>query len=113
MAISFDQIGQVCATFSAQGDLAVGEICTCTGKGLVTVSDIEERFTGVIMGLQHGFAAVAVQGFVTVPYSGSTVPTYGFCTLTSDGDGKVMVGGEHTYLVVSVDRNTRKVTFLL
>ncbi len=112
MAFSFDQIGQVCATFLDTNDLTVGAPCCCTGNNTVTACQADDRIAGVVVGKQHDLVAVAVRGFVTVPYSGSA-PACGFCTLAADGDGNVAVGGTETYLVVSVNKINSTVTFLL
>lgn len=74
-------------------------------------------FHGVCLWGKDENVTVQVGGFVTVSYTGSTVPTTGFCELVSDGSGgvKVLTGvnGNVPRLVVAVDTTESLVTFLL
>ena len=57
---------------------------------------------------------MALGGVVTAGYSGDTVPTAGWISLTADGSGGVTVAeGEQRYLAVDVDSAARTVTFVL
>lgn len=102
--ISFDDIGQVIATFEASG-VTAGQVVKVTGNGQVGACSAGERFCGVALAGRGGFAGVQVRGFATVK-AGSTVTT-GWVKLTADGSGGVKVAATaddgQEYLVVEVD----------
>lgn len=76
-----------------------------------------EVFHGVCLWHKDNTATLQVKGFVTVPYSGTTAPTVGYCEMVADGNGCVKVAsdvaGNVKRLVVAVDTTAQKVTFLL
>ncbi len=113
MAYSYEQIGTVCATFSCPGNVTVGQVCNVVAYNTVGSCSDDSSFCGVVMNKRDGCAAVALQGFVTVPYTG-IVPPAGYTPLAADGNGNVMVSsGSTPYLVVSVNTTAQTVTFLL
>lgn len=113
MSVSFEEIGQVAATFQAESGVMVGQVCKITANGKVGACAAGENFCGVAVSKKGGYGAVAVRGFVTLPYTGTTAPTVGYCTLAADSSGGVTVpkSGGREYLVVSVENGT--VTVLL
>lgn len=113
MFISFENVGQVCATFYCDGTVAVGAPCSMSRAGTVGACGDEENFVGVVAAVRDNCANVIVRGFVTVPYSGTT-PGIGYCLLTGDGAGniKVCVDG-NSYFVATVDTANHTATILL
>ncbi|MBE6985164.1 MAG: hypothetical protein E7434_06100 [Ruminococcaceae bacterium] len=113
MFVSFENIGQVCATFHCDDGVAVGAPCSMSRTGTVGASDDEENFIGVVESIKNNYACVTVRGFVTLPYSGTT-PGIGYCTLTGDGAGKIKVCVDgNSYLVAAVDTVNKTATILL
>lgn len=113
MDYSYEQIGNVCATFICEDGLEVGNVCLVKENSTVSPCDDDEAFVGAVVSKRDGCAAVTVQGFVTVSYTGSA-PVFGYCPLAADGLGGVMFSaGSHEYLVVQVDTTAKTVTFLL
>ena len=113
MSVSFEEIGQTAATFQADSGVKVGQVCKITANGKVGPCAAGDDFCGVAVSKKGGYAAVAVRGFVTLNYTGTTAPTVGYCTLAADGKGGVAVpeSGGRSLLVVSVENGT--VTVLL
>lgn len=113
MSVSFEEIGQVAATFQAESGANMGQVCKITANGKVGPCAAGDNFCGVAVSKKGGYAAVAVRGFVTLSYTGDTAPTVGYCTLAADGKGGVAVpkSGGREYLAVSVENGT--VTVLL
>ena len=105
--VSFEGIGEVAATFYADGTVKAGQTVACSGDSTVKLCAAGSRFCGVAIGNDRG-GCVGVQtgGFAQVKCADSTV-TVGYVTLTGDGSGGVKktgkddAGAEH--LVVSVD----------
>ena len=102
MRISFEGIGQVMATFLAD-DCQEGHVCTVEEHGAVKTAGAREDFWGVVQHVDQGKAAVILEGFVTVSYSGSHFDP-GIRNLSSDGNGGVMLDEDgKAYMVVSVN----------
>ena len=114
MNISFEGIGQWCASFACE-ELAEGSAVKMTGNGKVAQCGNGEAFCGVAVAMGRDGKACSVQlgGFVTLPYSG-TAPVIGMGILTGDGQGGVKSGSEgEKRLIVSVDEVAKTVTFKL
>ena len=114
MELSFAGIGQVAATFAAQDTeekpLAVGMAVALTGEGTVGFGSAGAALCGVILSLDRdGKAAVQVDGFAEVGYTGTTAPTVGWGTLGVDGSGGVQVvsTGGRSCLIVQVDSGNK------
>ena len=115
MRVSYEGIGQWAATFAC-GGVKEGEVVKVSGSGAVSACEAGERFCGVTLAVSRDGEActVALGGVVTAGYSGNTVPTAGWISLTADGSGGVTVAeGEQRYLAVDVDSAARTVTFVL
>lgn len=133
MSVSFEGVGQVCATFLG-GKLTEGQVVKLTGSGTVGACSAGDNFIGAALCCKDDACTVQVGGFVTVSYSG-TAPAAGWCALTADGNGGVKTaaaeaavleeaGGSGTteagktesgrlLPVVSVDTTAKTVTVLL
>ena len=79
MELSYEGIGQVAATFATQeteeAPLAIGHAVTLTAAETVGLGSAGGALCGVIAGLEKDQkAAVQVDGFATVAYTGSAAP---------------------------------------
>ena len=112
MNISFEGIGQVCATFLA-GGLTEGQVVKLSGNGTAAACAADDPFCGVALCCKDGACTVQVGGFVSVKYSG-TAPAAGWCTLAADGKGgvKTAAGGVRC-LAAAVDTGAKTVTIML
>lgn len=114
MSISYEGIGQWCATFACEG-VREGTTVKVSANGTVSACAADEKFCGVVAAVGRDGKACSVQlgGLASVKYSGET-PTAGYCTLAADGDGGVKVsesGRERP--VVAVDTAAKTVTIVL
>ena len=113
MSISFEGIGQWCATFACEG-MKEGAPVKMAENDKVGICGDGEDFCGVAVAVGHDGKACGVQmgGFVTLPYSGSD-PAVGMTALVGDGAEGVKIGGEKEYLVVNVDGTAKTVIIKL
>ena len=113
---NYNGIGETAITVCDDGAY-IGCVCRFSKSDTVGWCASGQVFHGVCRWQRSGTATVQVRGFVTLGYSGSTVPTVGFCELVADGDGcvKVLSGVDNNMarLVVAVDTDQETVTFLL
>lgn len=111
MNVSFQEIGQVCATFSDAG-VSEGQVCKVSPAG-VRPCAAGDRFCGVVLSCRGGYAGVALAGFVQVPYT-ETAPAVGYAGLSADGAGGVKAdAAAQNYLVVKVDTAAKTVCLYL
>ena len=102
MKYSYEGIGHLAITLP-MFNAVPGHVCKLTLSGDAAECDSGEKFIGVAEGLHKSMVAVQVEGFVTVPYSG-TKPGFGYVKLAGNGEGGVAVNTNgREYLVVSVD----------
>ena len=112
MSISYEGIGEWCATFVC-GAVSEGDIVKVSAK--CTAGD---GFCGVVSAVAHDGKACTVQlgGLASVKYSG-TAPAVGFSELVADGLGGVSKPGDNqngsSYLVLSVDSAAGKAVIKL
>ena len=112
MNISYEGIGALVVSIPA-GNCEAGKVCKVNGVGKADKCAANDKFCGVVLAVEQGMAAVQMEGFVTVGYTGS-MPAYGFNTLAADGNGKVMLhsaGREH--MVVGINQSEMKITMKL
>jgi len=89
MNISFEGIGQNVVTFMCEDDAVGG--CTVKVSSDKTAAKCADGdiFTGVAChNAENGAAAVVINGYVTVPYTGAA-PAYGYVTVAADANGGV------------------------
>ena len=110
MEISFAGIGQVAATFAVtqteEKPLSIGHAVALTAADTVGLGSAGAAPCGVILSLdKDDKAAVQVEGFATVAYTGSAAPAVGWTGLAVDGAGGVQAAssGGRSCLVVRVD----------
>ena len=114
MLVSFDGVGQVCATFQG-GGLTDGQVVQVSGRGTVSACGAGDAFCGVVSHGNDDACSVQVRGFVTLSYSG-TAPSLGKARLCADGKDGVKTaadGAGAEYLTVDVDTALKTVTVLL
>lgn len=123
MSVSFEGVGQVCATFLG-GKLTEGQVVKLTGSGTVGACAAGDSFIGAAICCKDDACTVQVGGFVTVSYSGAA-PAAGWCVLTADGNGGVKAAAASEAAedkaaesgrmlpVVGVDTTAKTVTILL
>lgn len=113
MNLSYQDIGQVCASFQAAMGLQAGNLCKVTVNGGVSACAKGDVFHGVTGKVHNGMTAVTLRGFVTVRYTG-TAPALGENTLVAASASEVQVSDSgKSCLVVSVDTANQEVTVLL
>ena len=113
MKVSFEGIGQWCATF-AGADVAEGSLVKISGPGTVAACGAGDAFCGVAVCGGGDACTVQLGGFATVPYSGTTAPGVGLAVLAGDGAGgvKTATSGVSCW-VVDKDETAKTVTILL
>lgn len=104
MEISFEGIGQVAATFMADGDIQPGMAAVLTADGTVGLGKAGDAPCGMVLCVSNGMAAVQVGGMVKLGYSG-TAPAIGWGMIAGDGTGKVksVTSGGMTCLIATVN----------
>ena len=92
MNISFEGVGQVCATFLGSG-LTEGQVVKLTGNGTAGACAADDGFCGVALCCKEDACTVQMGGFAAVGYSGAA-PALGYTALTADGKGGVQSAGQ-------------------
>lgn len=113
MSVSFQGVGQVCATFLG-GGLSEGQVVRMSGRETVGACGDGDAFCGVTVCCKDDACSVQVGGFATVKYSG-TVPGAGWAELCANGSGGVRKAesGGMRRLVVDADTAEKTVTIML
>ena len=112
MNVSYEGIG--CQTVTVPtGNCVAGQVCKIGVLGKAEKCSDGEAFCGVVVSAEKLNAAVQIEGFVEVSYTGS-IPARGYTKLSCNGAGgvKVDTAGKE-YLVVAVDHVAAKVTIKL
>ena len=105
MNYSYEEIGHQSVTFPADG-CEEGTVCKMTNYCMVRGCSEGEPFLGVAEIVNGYEAAVQVEGFVKVRYSGDH-PSPGYKNLSADGNGGVKLDeAGKGYWVVNVDRGS-------
>ena len=115
MNVSFEGIGQWCATFACKGEMADGQMVKVSGNGEVEACAAGDAFCGKVTAVSRDgkACAVALGGMVTAVCTG-TAPALGWANLSADGNGGIKADSAgKSYLVVAVDAAAGKVTFAL
>lgn len=117
MSISYQGIGEWCATFGCSA-VSEGEIVKVSANGTVAKCTAGNGFCGVVRAIAHDGKACTVQlgGLAEVKYSG-TAPAVGYAELVANGTGGVSKPGDNqsgsAYLVLSVDSAAGKAVIKL
>ncbi|MDD6023683.1 MAG: hypothetical protein PUC06_05515 [Oscillospiraceae bacterium] len=108
--VGFDGIGSMVITVK-DGGVVPGQPCKCSGGKAMEKAAAGEAFQGVCLWQRDDIAGVQVDGFVTMPYTG-TAPTVGFDILAADGNGGVQKSASgKSRMIVDVDSVLKTVTF--
>ena len=112
MKFSYEGIGALVVTFPS-GNASEGHVCTINQQGRADGCIANKDFCGVVLADENGMAAVQLEGFVTVGYSG-TKPTLGYVALVADGNGRVKLDESgKEYLVAAVNAAEMKAVIKL
>ncbi len=113
MELSFDGIGQVAATFQTEAQeaedtakLSTGHVVALTAANTVGFGTAGAAPCGVVLALEGDqTAAVQVEGFARVSYSGAAAPAVGWTSLgwTEAGAYRLPAPADAALLVVQVD----------
>ena len=110
MSVSYEGIGCLTVTFP-KIQAEVGHVCRLNLLGRVETCANGDKFFGVVQAVDDATAAVQVEGFVEVHFTGTT-PARGYTKLSSDGNGGVKVDSAGMeYLVVRL--NSEKSTIII
>ena len=116
MSISYEGIGEWCATFVC-GAVSEGDIVKVSANGTVGKCTAGDGFCGVVAAMGRDGKACSVQlgGIVRLRYSGDTAPAAGYSKLTADGTGGVSVNAAkgREYLILNVDSMEKTVDIKL
>ena len=116
MEICFEGVGQVTATFKADGgEVRPGMAVSLTGYGAVGPGAAGDARGGVVLGgVRGGAAAVQIGGVAQVGYSGA-VPKAGWQELACDGQGgvKAVSTGGLKCLVLAADTQDKTIVVKL
>lgn len=110
--ISFDDIGNVMATFYAGEGVEDGQVVKVTDNGTVGPCTQGESFCGVAGQVRCGAVAVQVGGFMQVSITGQV--GLGHVKLAADGKGGVQAASDGVQaLVVQVEQESGKAVICL
>ncbi len=113
-SISMDGIGAKYVTFYTEEDAsAVGKVCTLSGNDTVKASADGEKFCGILISVKDGIACVQVGGCCELPYSGTTAPSVGYCSVAAASGGVAVGEKGKEVLVYHVDTTAKTVGMVL
>lgn len=119
MSISYQGIGEWCATFHCGANVSEGMVVKAGAAGTAAKCSAQDGFCGVVRAVARDGKACSVQlgGLAGVKYSGTTAPAAGYAELMADGQGGVSVPGKdesgRTYLVLAVDSAAKRAVIKL
>ena len=93
MNISFEGIGEWCATFGCGAGVSEGITVKAGADGTAAKCSAQDGFCGVVRAVARDGKACSVQlgGLAKVGYSGETAPSVGYGKLSADGAGDMSV----------------------
>ena len=116
MGISYDGIGEWCATFGC-GKVKEGDVVKVSANGSADACGAGDSFCGVVRAIARDGKACSVQlgGIATVNYSGESAPIPGYGKLSADAAGGVSVDASkgREYLILAADSTAKTVTIKL
>ena len=117
MSISYQGIGEWCATFKRGADVSEDTVVKTGAENTAEKCGAEDAFCGVVRSVARDGKACSVQlgGIVRLRYSGDTAPAAGYSKLTADGTGGVSVNAAkgREYLILNVDSMEKTVDIKL
>ena len=105
-SVSMQGIGAAHVTMLPGTKVTAGYPCVMEGNNQVKDGEADGAFCGVITAQRAGLVTVQLEGYVTLPYSGDTAPTVGYCTLAADGTGGVKVAASGQSRLVTMVNTT-------
>ena len=101
-------------TLYTEEDIKPGMAVMISDNYTATIPVSNTRFAGICTGVRGNYVTVAINGVVTVPYTGTDIPV-GYNSLASDGNGVVKIdfGGSFEHLILDADAQKKLITFLL
>lgn len=107
MSISYQGIGEWCATFKCSANVSEGMVVKAGAGRAAVKCSAQDGFCGVVCAVAHDRKACTVQlgGLAEVSYSGETTPAVGYGKLSADAYGGVSVDTAkgREYLILDVD----------
>ena len=117
MSISYQGIGEWCATFKRGADVSEDTVVKVGADGAAARCGAEDAFCGVVRSVARDGKACSVQlgGLAKVKYSGDAVPAVGYGKLAANGAGGVSVNAAkgREYLILNVDSMEKTVDIKL
>lgn len=117
MGISYQGIGEWCATLKCGAGVSEDTVIKVGADGAAARCGAEDAFCGVVRSVARDGKACSVQlgGIVRLRYSGDTAPAAGYSKLTADGTGGVSVNAAkgREYLILNVDSMEKTVDIKL
>ena len=111
--LSFNGFDQKALTFKTSGTVAVGTPVKVSADSTVAAAKADEIICGVVLSNEGDAAAVQVSGTVTLPYTGTTAPAYGYQNIAANGSGGIKVGSGRQVMVLSINTANKVCTFIL
>ena len=113
MNFSYEGVGYMALTIPNK-DAAAGKLCKIGLDGRCETCASGDHFMGLVEEADAYRAAVQIEGFVSVKYTGEE-PLIGFSKLSSNGSGGVKLDrtAGREYLVIDTDSVNAIVTFKL
>ena len=113
MTTNFNGFNEKVLTFECDTKITAGTPVKLTANGKIAVAGAGDRFIGTCVYTRCGYAAVQVEGYVTLPYT-STAPTINFAKLVADGNGGVKADTNGSEVVaICVDTNAKTIGFIM
>ena len=110
MTVSFDGYHANTVTFEAASGVTVGLPVVMSANG--KVANATSAISGVCKSLKNGYAAVQLDGYVRLPYTGSIAVGYKKLVV-DDGEIKVDTTNGREHLVIDVDTTTNTAGIIL
>ena len=107
MGISYQGIGEWCATLKCGAGVSEDTVVKVGADGAAARCGAEDAFCGVVRSVARDGKACSVQlgGLAKVKYSGDAAPAVGYGKLAANGAGGVSVNAAkgREYLILNVD----------
>ena len=114
MSVSTKGFCENVLTLKAASGLKAGVPVAVSANDTVSAAGADAKFCGVSVNVNGGYAGVQLSGVVTMPYTGTDALAVGYAALASDGaDGVKASTKGNTYLVLSVNKTAKTVSFML
>ena len=117
MGISYQGIGEWCATLKCGAGVSEDTVVKVGADGAAARCGAEDAFCGVVRSVARDGKACSVQlgGLAKVKYSGDAAPAVGYGKLAANGAGGVSVNAAkgREYLILNVDSMEKTVDIKL